>query len=234
MVAADKLANARTVIADLPQGDGLWKRFKGGQGGTVWYYVSMSAALDKGLPGSRNVAELAGHARTLEAEMNAAREGFDGLDARIEELKLAAACDRYVEIVPAKEAKKDQEILEELVAVKFKAGAIYQKYYHFKPAAERFGELSTALRKVSADQSTSLDAAASATGLTVRRANGVTRSGLLPAASSALAISVVFSGGQRASRAPAAKYTGIFTLSAYIKGITELRFSSVSPSARLR
>jgi len=49
-------------------------------------------------------------------------------------------------------------------------------------AAERFGELSTALRKASADQSTSLDAAASATGLTVRRANGVARTGLLPAA----------------------------------------------------
>jgi len=55
------------------------------------------------------------------------------------ELKLAAACDRYVLIVPT--TVKDKEVLEELVSVKFKAGAIYQKYYHFTAAAQRFGEL---------------------------------------------------------------------------------------------
>jgi len=73
----------------------------------------------------------------------AAKRGksFDPQPIPDNELKLAAACDRYVAIVPAKEAKKDKEILEELVAVKFKAGAIHQKYYHFKEAAERFGEL---------------------------------------------------------------------------------------------
>jgi peptidyl-prolyl cis-trans isomerase D len=49
-------------------------------------------------------------------------------------------------------------------------------------AAERFGDLSTKLRSASGDQSTSLEAAASATGLRVRRAHGITRTGLLPAA----------------------------------------------------
>lgn len=73
----------------------------------------------------------------------AAKKGktFEPKEIPVKELRLAAACDRYVSIVPVKEAKKDKDILEELVAVKFKAGAIYQKYYHFKEAAKRFGEL---------------------------------------------------------------------------------------------
>ena len=56
------------------------------------------------------------------------------------ELKLAAACDRYVTVVPANE-RTSKDMTDELVLVKFKAGAIYQKYYHFAEAAKRFEDL---------------------------------------------------------------------------------------------
>jgi tetratricopeptide (TPR) repeat protein len=55
------------------------------------------------------------------------------------EVKLAAACDAYVDVVP--DAKGDKKLTEELIVVKFKAGYIYQNYYHFDEAAKRFGEL---------------------------------------------------------------------------------------------
>lgn len=36
---ADKLYNARTILADLRRvGDALWGRFRGGRDGTLWYY----------------------------------------------------------------------------------------------------------------------------------------------------------------------------------------------------
>lgn len=57
------------------------------------------------------------------------------------EVKLAAACDRYVSVVPEEAAKKDPKLMEELIVVKFKAGYIYQSYYHFDEAAKRLGEL---------------------------------------------------------------------------------------------
>jgi (p)ppGpp synthase/HD superfamily hydrolase len=37
--AADKLHNARAVLADFRQhGNGIWGRFKGGRDGTLWHY----------------------------------------------------------------------------------------------------------------------------------------------------------------------------------------------------
>ena len=46
--AADKLHNARAIVADLRVlGDGLWGRFTGGKDGTLWYYRE----LVKTLPG---------------------------------------------------------------------------------------------------------------------------------------------------------------------------------------
>ncbi len=37
--AADKLYNARAILADFRvEGDRLWKRFSGGKEGTLWYY----------------------------------------------------------------------------------------------------------------------------------------------------------------------------------------------------
>ncbi len=44
--AADKLHNARTVLAEYrQQGDALWAIFRGGKAGTLWYYRAMVTAL---------------------------------------------------------------------------------------------------------------------------------------------------------------------------------------------
>jgi (p)ppGpp synthase/HD superfamily hydrolase len=43
--AADKLHNARSVLADLRAvGDALWARFNGGKEGTLWYHRALVAA----------------------------------------------------------------------------------------------------------------------------------------------------------------------------------------------
>ncbi len=40
--AADKLHNARTILADYRQnGEPIWRRFRGGKDGTLWYYRSL-------------------------------------------------------------------------------------------------------------------------------------------------------------------------------------------------
>ena len=47
--AADKLHNARAVLADYRVlGDSLWQRFNGGKEGTLWYYRSVVRALQGG------------------------------------------------------------------------------------------------------------------------------------------------------------------------------------------
>jgi (p)ppGpp synthase/HD superfamily hydrolase len=41
--ASDKLHNVRTVLTDYRQhGESIWKRFKGGREGTLWYYRAIS------------------------------------------------------------------------------------------------------------------------------------------------------------------------------------------------
>ena len=43
--AADKLHNARSILADLrTSGDALWGRFAGGKEGTLWYYRALVGA----------------------------------------------------------------------------------------------------------------------------------------------------------------------------------------------
>jgi GTP pyrophosphokinase len=43
--AADKLHNARAILADHRElGDALWERFNGGREGTLWYYQALVAA----------------------------------------------------------------------------------------------------------------------------------------------------------------------------------------------
>ena len=43
--AADKLHNARSVVADLrTSGDAVWERFNGGRDGSLWYYRALVAA----------------------------------------------------------------------------------------------------------------------------------------------------------------------------------------------
>ncbi len=40
---ADKLHNARAIVADLRrQGEALWPRFSGGRDGTLWYYETLA------------------------------------------------------------------------------------------------------------------------------------------------------------------------------------------------
>ena len=44
--AADKLHNARTILADYRRlGEALWSRFDGGREGTLWYYGALVEAL---------------------------------------------------------------------------------------------------------------------------------------------------------------------------------------------
>ena len=46
VVAADKLHNARAVLADYRLlGEGLWTRFAGGRAGSLWYYRAVADAL---------------------------------------------------------------------------------------------------------------------------------------------------------------------------------------------
>jgi (p)ppGpp synthase/HD superfamily hydrolase len=46
--AADKLHNARAILADYRSlGESLWKRFNGGKEGTLWYYRALSRAFQK-------------------------------------------------------------------------------------------------------------------------------------------------------------------------------------------
>jgi (p)ppGpp synthase/HD superfamily hydrolase len=58
VVAADKLHNARSVLADYRNlGEAVWDRFRGGREGTLWYYRAVTDALDAAGPSSL-VAEL--------------------------------------------------------------------------------------------------------------------------------------------------------------------------------
>lgn len=46
--AADKLHNAQTILKDYRiLGDAVWKRFKGGKKGTLWYYRALVTEFDK-------------------------------------------------------------------------------------------------------------------------------------------------------------------------------------------
>jgi GTP pyrophosphokinase len=46
--AADKLYNLRSIVEDYREhGEAVWQRFNGGRDGTLWYYRSVIAALDK-------------------------------------------------------------------------------------------------------------------------------------------------------------------------------------------
>ena len=46
VTAADKLHNARSILADYrEQGERVWDHFKGGRDGTLWYYRAMTDAL---------------------------------------------------------------------------------------------------------------------------------------------------------------------------------------------
>lgn len=51
VAAADKLHNARAILADYRAiGEALWSRFSGGKGGVLWYYRGCVEALRDGGP----------------------------------------------------------------------------------------------------------------------------------------------------------------------------------------
>ena len=48
IVLADKIHNARTILRDYRElGDEVWRRFQGGKEGTLWYYRTLAATLEK-------------------------------------------------------------------------------------------------------------------------------------------------------------------------------------------
>jgi GTP pyrophosphokinase len=66
--AADKLHNARALLADLRAlGDALWSRFTGGKDGTLWYYRALVTAFRAHGDGGRLVDELERVVGELEA-----------------------------------------------------------------------------------------------------------------------------------------------------------------------
>ena len=65
--AADKLHNARSILADLRAvGDELWERFTGGKEGTLWYYRALADAY-AGADSNPVVEELDRVVREIEA-----------------------------------------------------------------------------------------------------------------------------------------------------------------------
>jgi GTP pyrophosphokinase len=65
VAAADKLHNARSILADYrTHGESLWTRFHGGRDGTLWYYATALEVLRDGGPApiadelGRTLAEL--------------------------------------------------------------------------------------------------------------------------------------------------------------------------------
>ncbi|MEJ2557466.1 MAG: HD domain-containing protein [Anaerolineae bacterium] len=69
--AADKLHNARSILADYRAiGEALWSRFNGGKAGTLWYYRALVETLQAADPTplveelDRVVSEIEGLART--------------------------------------------------------------------------------------------------------------------------------------------------------------------------
>jgi (p)ppGpp synthase/HD superfamily hydrolase len=75
--ACDKLHNARAILADYRvHGEALWKRFKGGRDGTLWYYRSLVQAFRRHgvTPLVAELARVVAEVDELAAARGAARE----------------------------------------------------------------------------------------------------------------------------------------------------------------
>jgi len=74
--AADKLHNARSILADLRvSGDALWGRFTGGKEGTLWYYRTLAGALGAAGTNAAVVEELGRLVRKIESLAGGRGEG---------------------------------------------------------------------------------------------------------------------------------------------------------------
>jgi GTP pyrophosphokinase len=81
VTAADKLHNARSVLADyLRFGEASWARFRGGRAGTLWYYRAMTEALRQ-QPSLRLNALIAELERVVSDLEEAAGQAADGVEA---------------------------------------------------------------------------------------------------------------------------------------------------------
>lgn len=72
--AADKLHNARSVLADyLELGEPLWSRFTGNREGTLWFYPAVTEALHDAMkPDENDLAALIGELERTVTELEAA------------------------------------------------------------------------------------------------------------------------------------------------------------------
>ncbi len=69
--AADKLHNARAIVADLrTHGPGMFARFNAGQAGTLWYYGALAEVFARRLPGplARELTDAVAQMRHLAAD----------------------------------------------------------------------------------------------------------------------------------------------------------------------
>lgn len=83
---SDKLANMRSIVADLPRkGDSLWNRFKGGLGGSAWYYEHLTEAISHQIPDTMLAEELEATFEKIRAEVERVRASFEGADIHLEE-----------------------------------------------------------------------------------------------------------------------------------------------------
>ena len=88
VIAADKLHNARSLIADYRGcGEHVWTRFTGGRDGTLWYYRAAAETLKRAAPGplvqelARAVTELEHLSRScLEREAESKRDSSTPID----------------------------------------------------------------------------------------------------------------------------------------------------------
>jgi len=95
VVGADKLTNVRSILIDHRAGaDSLWGRFKGGLGGSVWYYNEMADIIAGALPGSMVARELRLAVDTLTSVMHDIADGLGDLPASLEPLLGDTARDR--------------------------------------------------------------------------------------------------------------------------------------------
>ena len=75
---ADKLANARSVLADLRVlKDELWSRFRGGKEGTLWYYRSLVSVFD--IAGSSPIMGTPDRTRPVVEELDRVVGEIEGL-----------------------------------------------------------------------------------------------------------------------------------------------------------
>ena len=76
--AADKLHNARAILADLRAlGPALWERFNAGRDDILWYYGALCDAFE-----AHGATPLTGELRRVVTEMAAAAQGRDGSPRR--------------------------------------------------------------------------------------------------------------------------------------------------------